>query len=102
MANNRAGSSSIFPFKDHVKMFPTVQMTHTIELYSATFKTFIRNECIDLQGYDFLVLDTQGSELLILRGAGELLSLFKYVQVEVADFEAYDGCCLANEVDEYL
>ena len=43
--------------------------------------------------YDALVLDTQGSELLVLKGAAGLLPNIKYVQAEVADFESYSGAC---------
>jgi hypothetical protein len=48
------------------------------------------------------VLDTQGSELLVLRGAEQTLSGTKYVKVEVADFEAYTGCCKVDDISAFL
>ncbi len=51
--------------------------------------------------YDTLVLDTQGSELLVLKGAAALLPYFKYIKVEAADFDAYAGCCRLSELDDF-
>ena len=44
-----------------------------------------------LPAYDALAIDTQGSELLVLKGAGEALRNFRYIKTEAADFEAYRG-----------
>jgi len=102
ITDNQGESSSLFLLKDHAKMFPHVHLSHRISLTSTTFDTFIQSEHINITDYDVLVLDTQGSELLILKGAKEVLSHFTYIQVEVADFEAYEGCCLLHEIHEYL
>jgi hypothetical protein len=53
-------------------------------------------------GYDVLVLDTQGAELLVLKGATSLLPHIRYVRAEAADFEAYAGCCTLAELDDFL
>ena len=49
-----------------------------------------------------LVLDTQGSELLVLRGAGAVLTRVQVVKLEAWDFEAYRNCCRLHEVDAFL
>ena len=49
-----------------------------------------------------LVMDTQGSELLVLRGADPRLPSFAFIKTEVADFEAYSGCCQLAEVTAFL
>ena len=41
--------------------------------------------------WDALVMDTQEPELLILKGAEPMLSQFKYIKTEAADFESYVG-----------
>jgi hypothetical protein len=51
---------------------------------------------------DALVLDTQGSELMILRGGTRTLASVKYVKVEAPDFEAYKGCCQVRDLGEFL
>ena len=47
-------------------------------------------------------MDTQGSELLVLKGATNSLRFLKFVKVEAWDFEAYLGCPKVNEVVDYL
>lgn len=102
VANNDGQSSSIFPFGDHWKLWPQVSYTHNITLRGTTFKTFVEREEIDLGGYDTLILDVQAAELMVLRGAGDLLSAFRYIRCEAADFEIYKGGCTLKELDYYL
>ena len=52
--------------------------------------------------YDALVLDTQGSELLVLKGAIDILPHIKYVKTEVADFESYASCCQLKDLDAFF
>jgi hypothetical protein len=62
----------------------------------------LARERIDVDRYDALVMDTQGSELLVLRGAQPLLERFSFVKTEVPDFEAYAGCAKLDEIDGFL
>jgi FkbM family methyltransferase len=69
IANNAGESSSILDLKEHRDVWPTVDFTQTIKLKSITLTTLLERERVDLARYDALVMDTQGSELLVLRGA---------------------------------
>ena len=69
---------------------------------STTFKSLVETENINLDLYNVLVMDTQGAELLVLKGAGDLLKSFRYIKTEAADFEAYVGCCQVEDLSEYL
>jgi hypothetical protein len=51
---------------------------------------------------NLLKIDTQGSELDVLRGAAELLARFQAVYCEVSFLELYAGQALASEVVAYL
>ncbi len=52
---------------------------------------------------DALVLDTQGAELLVLKGATAVLRQVKFVKVEAADFKkSYKGGATAAAIEEYL
>lgn len=64
--------------------------------------SMVENEAINLNKYQALILDTQGSELLILKGAGQLITRFKYIKIEVPDFESYLGCCQLDDLIKYL
>jgi hypothetical protein len=57
---------------------------------------------IDPGLYDALVLDTQGSELLVLQGAKDILQQFRYIRTEAADFESYRNCATVDQLCSYL
>jgi FkbM family methyltransferase len=102
VANNGGESSSILDLKEHRDVWPPVPFTKTVTLKSATLATLLARERIDVARYDALVMDTQGSELLVLRGAEPVLGSFKYIKTEVPDFEAYAGCAQLEEIDGFL
>jgi hypothetical protein len=62
----------------------------------------MEDNSIDLSKHDGLVMDVQGVELRVLKSLGSLLNNFKFVQSEVNLEELYEGCCLIDELDEYL
>jgi hypothetical protein len=86
----------------HRDVWPFVHFTNDIEIQSHKLDTIIDSEHVDLKDYDGLVLDTQGSELLVLKGATRTLNNVQMVKVEVADFEAYAGCPQPEEIAAFL
>lgn len=102
VANNRGESSSILELKEHKTVWPKIAFTTTLKLRSVTLPTLLAREGVDAAAYDALVMDTQGSELLVLRGAEKLLAGFKFIKTEVPDFEAYAGCAQLDELGAYL
>lgn len=102
VASNTGASSSILPLKLHADVWPDVTFTKTVAMRSTTLPSLLRRHAVDLRLYDALVMDTQGSELLVLEGAEPLLGGFKYVRTEVADFEAYENCCQLADVESFL
>jgi FkbM family methyltransferase len=102
VASNHGASSSIFDFDLHKDIWPNITFEKTISLYSKTLPTLLIENNIEIGNYDMLVIDTQGSELLVLKGAVSILQNFKYIQTEVPDFEAYKGCCQLEEVQFFF
>lgn len=102
IANNAGASSSMLDIGDHKEIWPEVHYTDVIPLQTTTFRTLVAREGLDLSRYGALVLDTQGTELMVLKGAGELLAQFDFIKTEAADFEAYIGCCQVKDIDTYL
>jgi hypothetical protein len=47
-------------------------------------------------------MDTQGSELSVLRGAEPVLARFKFIKTEVPDFEAYEGCAQLRDIERFV
>jgi hypothetical protein len=64
--------------------------------------SLLKKECIDINNYDALVMDTQGSELLVLKGAASLLPKLKFIKTEVCDFESHAGCCQLRDLEQFL
>src|SRR5262245_10761460 len=102
VANNGGASSSILALKEHRDVWPQVDFTKTITLRGITLATLLARERIDPAQYDALVMDTQGSELLVLQGAEPLLGHFRFIKTEVPDFEAYAGCAQLGDMDRFL
>lgn len=102
LANNNGESSSILDFNLHKEIWPEVKYETTINLRSITLPTMLRNNHIDHKNYDMLVMDTQGSELLVLKGGTPILQSFNYIKAEVPDFESYKGCCQLGDLQSFL
>lgn len=102
IANNSGASSSILDFKEHADIWPGVTYTTNITLESVTLASLFRTEQVDPGSYQALIMDTQGSELLVLQGGLPVLDNFKYIKTEVPDFESYAGCCQLADVSEFM
>jgi FkbM family methyltransferase len=102
LANNGGESSSILDMHLHTEVWPDVKYERTIQLRSRTLPSLLKDNHIDLAGYDMLVMDTQGSELLILKGAAALLKDIRYIKTEVPNFESYKDCCQIEDLEAFL
>ena len=102
IASNNGGSSSILDMRLHKRIWPQVHYERSIQLHSITLDSFVKRQNLDLDKYDALIMDTQGSELLVLTGAASLLNRFKYIKTEVPDFESYSGCPTVRDIEGFL
>lgn len=102
LANNNGASSSILELNLHQDIWPEIFYEKTIKLYSKTLSSLLKDNNINNSEYDMLVMDTQGSELLILSGAVSILQNFTYIKTEVPDFESYKGCCQLKDLQSFL
>jgi FkbM family methyltransferase len=73
VANNGGSSSSILDLAEHKGIWPEVMFTETLELRTMTLAKAFQSYSLDPSDYQAMLLDTQGSELLVLRGSGPLL-----------------------------
>src|ERR1700730_1346206 len=102
ISTNAGLSSSVLSLAKHREAWPDVSYSRDITMPSTSLPMFIRKEGLDLSQYQALLIDTQGTELRILRGASDILPRFKFIQVEVPDFEAHAGCCLVQEMNDFM
>ena len=102
IANNDGASSSIYELKHHKDIWPSVNYQKSISIKSTTLTSLFKNKSIDISKYQALIMDTQGSQLLVLKGSIPILNRFKYVKTDVADFESYKGCCQLLEIIDFM
>lgn len=102
IANNFGASSSILELKHHKEIWPDVNYTTTVQLKSITLTSLFEKEQLDPRKYQALIMDTQGSELLVLKGSIPLLKHFRFIKTEVPDFESYEGCCQLEEINVFM
>jgi FkbM family methyltransferase len=102
ISNYEGQSSSILELHQHKDVWPDVYFQRNIFLTSITLKAMVEKEKIEIEKYNALIMDTQGSELLVLKGAGDLLNKFQFIKLEVPDFESYQGCPQVTDIEEFL
>lgn len=102
VASNHGMSSSILPPARHRELWPDVSFDKQLSLRSITLDSLLEEIGAEPYDYGALIMDTQGSELLVLKGAVKLLGRIKYVKTEVADFESYSGCARDVDLERYL
>ena len=102
VANNGGKSSSMFELGQHKQVWPNVEYVSSFQAEGVTLETALRRDEVNLDEYDALVLDVQGAELLVLKGAEGILDKFKFIQCEAAEFELYKGGCQLKDLDEFL
>jgi len=102
IASNSGQSSSILHLALHKDIWPQVSYVDKIEIRTETLDRLLAAREASDSAIDALVLDTQGSELLVLKGAQAVLRQVKFVKVEAADFEAYEECATVNTIKEFL
>jgi FkbM family methyltransferase len=102
VADNGGASSSMFPFGLHREVWPDVRMVDRIAMRTTTLPRLLEVHAVDPRAYDRLVLDVQGAELAVLRGAASMLTRFHGIKAEAADFPAYVGGCLLDDVVAFM
>ena len=98
-ANNDGQSSSVFEFGSDLG-FEALKMSSTIKLTMNRLDSLFTPS--DLIGYQHWVVDAQGSELMILKGAGDLLDACMTLDVEVSTREVYAGGTKWVDLEKFL
>ena len=102
IVTNNYQSSSILELKTHKIEHPSVIEMKRISVKTKTLDTFMLENNINTNEFNFLNMDIQGAELLALKGAGKLLSKLEYIYLEVNEKELYEGCGLLSDIDVFL
>jgi FkbM family methyltransferase len=98
-SNNAGQSSSILDLGTHAIVHPSVHYVKDISVQMRRMDSFFGQLPPEL---DFINIDVQGAELLVLKGLGDYLHQFKWAYLEVNKNELYKDCALVEEIDAYL
>jgi FkbM family methyltransferase len=101
ISDNDGASSSIFKF-DKAESHAKIKMTNSIELESIKLDTLLIKNKIDVNKYNFWVMDLQGAELLALQGATDSLKNCKYIYCEISKENIYINGAEWNELKKFL
>jgi FkbM family methyltransferase len=103
IANNDGLSSSLLPLGRHRNEYPSITYEKEIVVNTETVNSLIEKQIID-PGIDFILIDAQGAERLILEGATNLLRTedLKGIIVETAVIPLYEGGSTYLEIAEIL
>ena len=98
---NQSACSSLLEINDY-EALPKVNFVNRLELVSQNLDNLIEIGQIKLSRKNVLLVDTQGAELLVLKGCKANLNRFKSIILEAQDFELYAGQGSINEIIEFL
>lgn len=102
ISNNQAQSSSLLELMVHKEIHPEVSYIDKIKLTTWTADRLFSVMDIDISMLDFLNIDVQGAELMVLEGMEKLIKQFKSVNIEINIRETYKGCALLEDVDYWF
>ena len=96
---NSGQSSSLMAPSLHTIQYPSIQFTDMEEVEIKTLDQYLESSNKE---YNVLLLDVQGYELEVLKGASKTLSKIDYILCEVNRAELYKGCPMYTEIENYL
>lgn len=95
-------SSSILPLKLHQELYPSIQVTHTVEVRAQTIDGLLDELQLSAAEFNYLHMDIQGAEYLALQGAEKTLAHIEAVNSEVNFAELYAGGALIGQLESLL
>jgi hypothetical protein len=96
---NKGMSNSLLKPAKHLEQYPSIQFTETEEV-----EVWQLDEIVKHLGFsgNLLVMDVQGYELEVLKGATDTLRHIDYLYCEINRDEVYEGCAKVWELDAFL
>jgi len=99
VTNNEGSSSSLLKLNEK-NPFKGLEISDVL-----TVETFCLNEILssdDIINYDHWIIDVQGAELNVLKGAGDYLKFAKTLVIECSTYELYSKQAHFRQIADYL
>ncbi len=101
VSSNSGESSSLLGLGRHADVFPGVTYVQQVRMRTSRLDTIVQNLRPDPMP-NLLVIDVQGAELLVLRGAGAILDRVDAVFCEASSTPLYEGGCTLDQIAAFL
>lgn len=93
-------SSSLLPPEKTKDVHEWLKFKRKITVKTEKLSTFVKKEGI--KEIDFLYMDVQGAEMMVLEGAGKFIRQIKAIWLEVESIELYKNQPLKRDIEEYM
>lgn len=101
VASNGGQSSSFLDFGSHARLYPAVSFTGVETMVTTTVDRLIETHTPG-RVPNLWVIDTQGADLHVLKGARKSLAFVDGVFVEASLRPLYNGGCSLKEISDFL
>jgi hypothetical protein len=91
----------MFPLGRHGEIVPGVTYVEKIEMKTSKVETLLLKD-YRLDDFNLAVIDTQGADLLVLKGLGRFLDYLDAVNIEVSDTPLYEGGATFDQIYRYM
>ena len=103
LTKQKTASSIYLPNKSFIEQFPEAERFEISQISKMDVESLDSQlECHNISGADFIKLDSQGSELLILEGAKRTLDDVFGLEIEVEFNQIYEKQPLFSDMDKFL
>ena len=102
LADNNAESSSILEPLIHTKTMPHIHFGGKLDIQMTTLDSFMRLNFKEQDLFDEIIIDVQGYELEVFKGATETLKHIQRIKTEINTEFLYKDCVLFDELDRFL
>ena len=93
-------SSSLYKPGKTKEVHPWLEFNEKITIQTETLKNFCKEH--NVNSIDFIHMDVQGAELMVLKGAKEMISNINSVWLEVEKVELYENQALKNDIEDFF
>jgi FkbM family methyltransferase len=95
---NKGMSSSILEPKLHINQYPHIVFNEREEIDMVR----LDDVGLDMNKYNFILIDVQGYEMEVFKGAEETLKNIDYIITEINNVELYKDCVMFSNLVSYL
>jgi len=99
---NNGESSSIFDLDYHKIAHPHIHYTGHVDVPSRRVDSIVVDGGYNKSLFNFMNIDVQGAELLVLKGSTQILDNVDYIYTEVNQKTLYRDCALIDQLDDFL